>query len=438
LLVQFRSAGTRRKNRVGPVRRLLHFVFLLLFPAVAFSQGNSLLWRISGNSMPQPSYLYGTMHTADPRVFHFADSVMPAFESCEAFALEVVLDDQLMHRLLNHVFMDDGVTLKTLLTPGQYDSLRLFLLRHGGFELSLFDRMKPVYTAMMLEALIGNEPPAAGSGPVLDRYLQESAQAQQKPVLGLETMEEQLSVLDALSYADQSALLMQTMRDFTGDTLALERMMQLYLNNDLAAMMEFEKDFSIPDSLADALITKRNVNMARRIDSLIRHRSVFIAVGAGHLGKEYGLVSLLRERGYSVIPVIPTYGNYLRDGWYSFTSKKNEFRCDFPSLPACVDTSNRAHYSSMKKEGVRKELFEVIIFTAAGDEQRVENLFPPRQLRIQENGAEKFFTGETTDGRQVAGKLIFSHEKTYLIRHSSKQKSKERDRFIQSFSIFAE
>jgi uncharacterized protein YbaP (TraB family) len=47
--------------------RLIFFLFCFpLFPDV---NSQSLLWKISGNGCSQPSYLYGTKHITDQRVF---------------------------------------------------------------------------------------------------------------------------------------------------------------------------------------------------------------------------------------------------------------------------------------------------------------------------------------------------------------------------------
>lgn len=50
---------------------------------------NSLLWRITGNGLKRPSYLYGTIHITDERVFQLGDSLYAAIENAEGLAIEV-------------------------------------------------------------------------------------------------------------------------------------------------------------------------------------------------------------------------------------------------------------------------------------------------------------------------------------------------------------
>src|SRR5215510_1180692 len=126
-------------------RALLIFIIGFQFSVSVFSQGNSLLWRITGNHTEHPSYLYGTMHSTDPRVFHFADSVLTAFEMCDAFAMEVLIDENVQATILQNIFMNGDATLKSLLSSDQYDSLQRFAMKNAGLDVSYFDRMKPLY-----------------------------------------------------------------------------------------------------------------------------------------------------------------------------------------------------------------------------------------------------------------------------------------------------
>jgi uncharacterized protein YbaP (TraB family) len=67
------------------------FAFLFVF-SVSFSQQKwpgTFLWRISGNGLQKPSYLYGTIHLQDKRLFQFSDSLYQALEKVEGFALEI-------------------------------------------------------------------------------------------------------------------------------------------------------------------------------------------------------------------------------------------------------------------------------------------------------------------------------------------------------------
>jgi uncharacterized protein YbaP (TraB family) len=66
---------------------------LIAFNGKAQKLQNTLLWRISGNGLQKPSYLYGTMHLPDTRLFNLGDSLYKAIEKSEGFAIEVNPDE---------------------------------------------------------------------------------------------------------------------------------------------------------------------------------------------------------------------------------------------------------------------------------------------------------------------------------------------------------
>jgi uncharacterized protein YbaP (TraB family) len=67
-------------------------VFICLSSLLAQKLPKTLLWRISGNGLKKPSYLYGTMHVYDPRLFNLGDSLLQAISSSEGFANELDLN----------------------------------------------------------------------------------------------------------------------------------------------------------------------------------------------------------------------------------------------------------------------------------------------------------------------------------------------------------
>src|SRR4051794_28165132 len=79
---------------------LMRKVIVLSFAAAFFANflfaqqlPSTLLWKISGKGLQKPSYLYGTMHLTDERIFNIGDSMYTAIEKAEGFAIEVNPDD---------------------------------------------------------------------------------------------------------------------------------------------------------------------------------------------------------------------------------------------------------------------------------------------------------------------------------------------------------
>ena len=434
-----------------PVAFLFSF-FLLYNSLPVAAQGNSLLWKISGNGLVAPSYLYGTMHTRDARVFRLADSVMSAFESCDAFAMEIVIDDDSRFNIRQGLFMDTSYSLDKLLSTAQYDSADQYCRARTGESIRNYERLKPVYTAAILSQFAYSAADSANNDNAyfLDEYFQHLAMDQQKKVQGLETIAEQLHVFDVLSYHDQAMLLMETVRRSGKESNSYNEMVRYYLNNDLVRMMAFENDYSLPDSLYDGLITIRNHRMADRIDTMIKKQSTFIAVGAGHLGDAEGLVNLLRDKGYLVLPMIPSYGSYLPNGWYRKTSLPNKFVADFPAMPQVsreeAGTQQAWHYSSLSSTyTMEKHSYDLYVTNGMQDSvlDRVlqfhfkMKVYHDKSIPDYGHNNQQQFELKTTDGRSCDVQCFEKNNIVYVMLYTYRKKlNKEyRNRFFDSIQL---
>jgi len=114
------------------MKKLFLFLFLIGFFA-AQAQYNSLLWKISGNGLKHPSFLYGTMHTSDPRVFAFSDSVMPYFSSAKAYAMELDPKEAFNLGLLSKLMMGKGYSLKKMIPEREYNRLDSIVKKETSF-----------------------------------------------------------------------------------------------------------------------------------------------------------------------------------------------------------------------------------------------------------------------------------------------------------------
>jgi uncharacterized protein YbaP (TraB family) len=142
--------------------------------------------------------------------------------------------------------------------------------------------------------------------PVLDEWLELDAMSRSIPVYGLETVEEHAAVLNGMSEADQVALLAEALADL--DTLeeSYNQLMKDYLARDLAALHATLTEHIPPGQerlyrvFERRMLTDRNSRMVTRMQKRLREGGAFIAIGAGHLPGELGILNLLRQRGYKI------------------------------------------------------------------------------------------------------------------------------------------
>ncbi len=281
------------------------FLFLFITGCLAsFGQYNSLFWKISGNGLKQPSYLYGTMHTADSRVFAFGDSVMPYFKNTKAYAMELDPKEAFDMKIMAKLMMGDGHSLKKMMPAKEYACLDSIVKQEIGFSVGLFDNVAPVFTMTILEAnsMELSDSSIKGNKEVLDLYFYKQAKKQKKKIIGIETVDEQLDALNSLSYQEQADLLTRELQEIQ-ENKNLPDVLSFYLNQNLDSLSINDPDAMMPEKFYKALVSDRNARMANRIATFAAEQSTFIAIGALHLPKPDGVIALLRQSGFTVEPI---------------------------------------------------------------------------------------------------------------------------------------
>jgi uncharacterized protein YbaP (TraB family) len=280
------------------------FTLPLLLNAQKSNTPKTLLWRISGNGLKKDSYLYGTMHVQDKRVFNFSDSLYHYLEKADGYAMEVDLrdfiDTMIQRAITDHeaeFFRDDEE--ETISKPSgkknaTIDSL-LKLVKDKNDPASRKRLIK------MREALVRMSLKKRAEMPtIMDAWFYGIARRQGKWLGSVEDVRDQLPLVDEVgSEMDEGSL--KSSPAEVGRTL--ENMIQIYSSRDLDALYDWVKP-GMGQKESDRIFVRRNLKMIRSMDSLARIRSVFFAVGAAHLPGDSGVIKLLRDKGYTVTPVL--------------------------------------------------------------------------------------------------------------------------------------
>ena len=260
----------------------------------------TLLWQITGPGMSAPSYLFGTIHLMCPGDIVVAANLAEKFNSTQQLYLELDLDDPtVMLKTMQHIQMKNDTTLKDLLSAPDYDSLVVHFRKLTGMSLEMMTSMKPeLIETLMYPALLGCD----GAEAWEQKFLQ-MAKANQMQVKGLETVDDQLKIFDAIPYKTQAEELAQTFNNIDSIKQNFNAMLDLYRQKDLDAlhaMMYDDEEFSKYD---DLLLKNRNEKWIPVIIEEAKLKPTFFAVGAAHLGGDNGVIALLQKKGYTVHPV---------------------------------------------------------------------------------------------------------------------------------------
>ncbi|MDF2454363.1 MAG: hypothetical protein K0R51_356 [Cytophagaceae bacterium] len=283
--------------------RLLSLCFLFLGKSLSFAQAEntSVLYEISGGGLTHTSYVFGTIHLRDKRVFEQVhdkkDSLWHCFKRCDIIAGELKFDKkEIKEAAMDKVMLPDGVSLQSLLSPGDYEKVKAYAKETLGWKAILIDRIKPLFTVSLFTEAMEN----ADYKYPLDVYLQEQGEKKKKEIAGIETIDEQMQALSAMSLAEQAKELVEFVNHPVDSKAEMEKMITLYRERRLLDLYELITTSGMSDSVEAALLTDRNKLMAYRIESMMLRKPVFAAIGSAHLPGDKGVLELLRKKGYKV------------------------------------------------------------------------------------------------------------------------------------------
>ncbi|MBC7614515.1 MAG: TraB/GumN family protein [Pedobacter sp.] len=263
---------------------------------------NSLLWEISGNGLKKSSYLFGTYHFAGKDFIDTMKVLQTKLGMADAIVGELIIDETMVAKLTPHMLMKNNF-LDKLLTPNQYQLVAAYLKKISGYDLKLFNLMKPV--AVQITMMQFTAPKTISeTNPALDQYIQDYGKANNKKLIGLETVEDQATILFGNNLERQKVLLLKSIANEEKIKKEGQKLYDYYITQNL---QELEKLFVKSDDYTqeelDQLLKNRNVKWMAQLPTLMQNQSLFIAVGAGHLVGEDGLIKALKVKGYEVKPL---------------------------------------------------------------------------------------------------------------------------------------
>lgn len=270
-----------------------------------FSQG--VLWEVAREGA-KSSYLFGTVHSSDEQITALPPAVADVFDGSERLAIEALIDAGAVLKLSRAMLLPPNERLDELLSESQKERLAA-AATHFKMPMSMVTRFKP-WGVMLLFSLPPEEHLRAASGlKPLDETLRVKAEAAGKPVVGLETVDEQIETLDGMSREDQMRMLETTLDQAVNIEEVFAALRDAYLSRDLAGIYDImnaakaQDDSGAVQRFEQRLLVERNRRMVERMAGLLQAGNAFVAIGALHLPGEQGVLQLLADSGYQVTPV---------------------------------------------------------------------------------------------------------------------------------------
>lgn len=249
-------------------------------------------------------YLLGSIHFGRPDLYPLPAAVTAAYAASDALVVEVDLSAldaaEVARRIAAQALYPDGSTLEEALPPALWQRLTAAASR---LEMppALLARHKPWFASLGLSALALRRYGYGEEWGIEQHFFAAGA----KPVIELESLAEQLDMLDGLPAAEQILMLEATLRDIEQGPALLEEIVEAWRRGEADKLDALMNDQLGADAagrrLHQALLLDRNETMVRKLTALLEDGGrYFVVVGAAHLVGEQGLVELLRARGYRV------------------------------------------------------------------------------------------------------------------------------------------
>ncbi len=264
------------------------------------STNNSLLWEVTGKNLKKPSYLFGTFHLLCESDLSIADAAAEKLKSCDQLALELDFDDpNMMIEMQTLAGMKDGKMLEDLLGSTKFKLADSLFTATTGISLKLLSGLKPmVASSVLYPSVLGCNP---GSP---EMTLSKLAGDAKKEVIGLEKVSDQMEVFDKIPYQVQADMLYSYITETDKFKKETDEMLAIYRSANLNDMQKLMADPTYGlDKYLDLLLTNRNKNWVKQMQTIMPEKATLFAVGAGHLGGNEGVISLLRKAGYTVKPL---------------------------------------------------------------------------------------------------------------------------------------
>ncbi|MFM5734391.1 TraB/GumN family protein [Aeromonas hydrophila] len=282
-------------------RLLLPFLLCLLLPLSAFA--DPAFYKVSKGD--QQHWLLGSIHAGKPSLYPLPDPIERAWLQSRTLVLEVDLShitQQQWQEMGAITRLVDGKTLKEHVPLDLYRRTIIAAGQNGLTE-NMLAPLRPWFAAITLtQAALERTDFSSALG--VDQHFAKQAGDSGKPIIGFETLLEQLGYLASVG-DNQTLMLESTLDELPELERGFREVMKAWEEGDEATLINLLKSEMAPPKLQawleQTLLAERNHNWLKKWSTLPNES--FIVVGALHLYGDQGLLALLEQQGWRITPL---------------------------------------------------------------------------------------------------------------------------------------
>ena len=300
----FRFLYLRIELKNLKMRHLKLFTTVLLF-ALTFNSfqaqekiklENSVLWKVEHSELEKPSYILGTLHLMCKEDFKISEKVSKALQDSDALVLEVNFSDPKEVQSIQES-MSNSKKISDELSEEQYRKLDKLVTEITEMPLDTYD----AYGLSILNSILLPNMLPCTEIKLFENELSLLANKNKKSIFALEKASQQIEVMKnayPTEFALKQLMLFESYKkDFNKAVIA-------YKNEDIVTAVELiTKEDYMNENATKFMQINRNQDWVQKMPEMMKERSNLFAVGAAHLTNDFGIIHLLRKKGYTVTAV---------------------------------------------------------------------------------------------------------------------------------------
>ncbi len=258
----------------------------------------SLLWKISGKDLLTPSYVFGTMHSICNEDYFFTEQMQAAFDASKKLILEIDLSDPAMiAQYQQNLFLPEGKELKNFFSSEkEYQAFVDSVKKQTDIDANQFSKFKP----FILISMISMKSFTCENQSSYEMNLIEMSKKRNIDIDGLESSHSQLEIFDKMNDEDIKNMLVESVSQLGNEHKEIDQMVSIYKTQDIDALYQLISQSPEFKGHEKELISGRNIKWMNTLLYEMKQQASFVAVGAGHLAGEQGVLNLLEKQGYQV------------------------------------------------------------------------------------------------------------------------------------------
>jgi len=260
------------------------------------NKNKSLLWEFAKAPNEPPNFLFASIHLLDDELIEIKSKVLDYINQCDSFAAEIDFDEEFNHELGKYLLLTEEAKRNEEIIEF-LNILQEKILKYYQIDINPYLEFKPFLLLNIIGILVLNYSPDKS----LDRDLFIYAKLNKKAIFGLEDFKEHFSLLQHISDLDQFKLLKASCFEIKNLKRISQKSIQKYKEQDIHYLYMIGK--RMMGKYRRIMLYERNLAMVNSIEFYCKNSSVFATCGAAHLDGKYGVLALLKRRGYRCKPV---------------------------------------------------------------------------------------------------------------------------------------